>query len=128
MCKGSRHKNLWPIHERRRRRGKERGGRGAIYSDRLQTLRISIQVGKLSNSRNARNYGRWRTLTSRNGFDTFDEFQTFELAIKLEPSLFYLRYFRSFEEFLKIVFEHRTTRICSESGLTKLMINERIND
>ena len=39
--------------------------------------------------------------------DTFDEFQAAELAIKLEPSLVYLRYFRSFEQSLKIVFfEH----------------------
>lgn len=58
---GSRHKNLWPILGRGRRR-KERRGRGAIYSDRLQTLRISIQAGKLFDSRNARNYGRWKKL------------------------------------------------------------------
>ena len=112
---GSRHKNLWPIHKRKKRKEREE------RSDLQRSVPdASNQYPSRRTFRFARNYGRWKTLTSWNDLDTFDEFQAAELAIKLEPSLVYLRYFRSFEQSLKIVFfEHLITRIYFESGLTK---------
>ena len=109
---GSRHKNLWPIHKKKKKkkRRKEREERSDLQRS---VPDASNQYPSRRTFRFARNYGRWKTLTSWNDLDTFDEFQAAELAIKLEPPLV-------LEQSLKIVFfEHLITRIYPESGLTK---------
>ena len=84
---GSRHKNLWPIHKKKKKKKKRRKEREERSDLQRSVPDASNQYPSRRTFRFARNYGRWKTLTSWNDLDTFDEFQAAELAIKLEPPL-----------------------------------------